>query len=276
MEWFLSDSVLAKGSNLINILLIILGACFVQVGLRYVLQKVAAIATKQELFKTTRARQKRIKTINSIVSASSAMIVWFVATVMIMQELGIPVAPLLTSAGIIGAALAFGTQSIIKDFISGLLIIAEDRYKVDDFVELHGGGAGTIRGRVEAVNVRATVVRTADGSLIHVPNGSILSTSNKSIATLKAFIDVDIDSATKVDEFATFITKLSDALQNDEPSAHLFKGPLSIASIEMVNGKKVSVRLEYQTTAKHQDDAKSTLLRRLAEAQSKNKLKLAG
>lgn len=276
METFILDIMDALSGDLLNVILIIFGATLVHILLKATLQNIASITTKQELFKTTRSRQKRIKTLNSIVGATSAMLVWFVAVVMIMQELGISVAPLLTSAGIVGAGLAFGTQSIIKDFISGLFIIAEDRYKVDDFVELHGGGAGTIRGRVEAVNVRSTVVRTADDSLIHVPNGSIVSTSNKSIPALKAFVDVDIDSSITIDSFAKYITKLSDSLQNDESVMHLFRGPLAIAAIESVNGKKVSVRIEYHTTAKHQDDAKSSLLRRLAEAQKNDKLKLAG
>lgn len=272
--YMLEDLFGGQAATVINIVLIVVCALFVQQLLRQVLRRITSMVTRQELFKSNRERKKRIKTLNSIIGAGSALLVWFVAALMIMQELGIPIAPLLTSAGLIGAAVAFGTQSIIRDLVSGIMIIAEDRYKVDDYVEIHGGG-GLVRGRVEAVNVRATILRVEDGSLIQVPNGSISSTSNKSIPNLKAFVDIAISNTMTVGDLSVYLQKLTDEIARDDAIAHLFKGPLSVAAIQAIGEKKTNVRIEYGTSAKNQDAARSVLLQRLAEAHTKKQLKLA-
>lgn len=270
----MEDLLGAQAATIVSIVIIVACALFVQYLLRHILRRVSAMVTKQELFRSNRERKKRIKTLNSIIGAGSALLVWFVAALMIMQELGIPIAPLLTSAGLVGAALAFGTQSIIRDFVSGIMIIAEDRYKVDDYVEIHGGG-GLVRGRVEAVNVRATILRIEDGSLIQVPNGSITSTSNKSVPNLRSFVDIDISSAMTIDDFSAYLRRLSDEIAQDESIAHLFKSPVSLASVGAIGEKKTNVRVEYITSAKNQDVAKSILLRYFAEGHAKKQLKLA-
>ncbi len=100
-------------------------------------------------------------------------VVYLIAAIMIISELGIDTGPLLASAGVLGVALGFGAQSLIKDFMNGMFIIIENQYRVGDEVKI-----GETSGVVESITIRTTTLRGKNGSLHHVPNGAISVTTN--------------------------------------------------------------------------------------------------
>ena len=264
------DSI-GTGTNTILFILIIIGcALLTQAFLRFVLQRSTAFLTRKELFNNTRERQKRIKTINSIIGAVAGITVWSIAGLMILQKLGVPIAPIIASAGIVGAAIAFGTQSLIKDFVSGLFIIAENQYHIDDYVDI-----GSISGKVEAVSVRTTAVRGEDGSIYYIPNGSISMTSNKSVGPIKEILKLELAADTNLTTFAKKISEISEKLTTDEATSDLFVEGPSVGSITAVTKKSISLQIEFKVTASKRKRAASAVWRAIAAANKKESVHLA-
>lgn len=117
--------------------------------------------------------EKRKKTIAGILIGVLNILVWPIAIIMVVSQLGVNIAPLIAGAGIIGLAVGFGAQSLVKDVISGLFIIIENQYRVGDVVQL-----GTTAGIVESISLRVTSLRDLDGVVHNIPNGTIDQTSN--------------------------------------------------------------------------------------------------
>jgi small-conductance mechanosensitive channel len=124
----------------------------------------AALLDTGELL-STRAGQ-RIEALAAALAGAMSFVVWVVATLAVLHVLGVRVGVLLTGAGLIGVALGFGAQSLIRDFLAGVFILVEDQFGVGDEVDL-----GVATGSVEAVTLRATRLRSVDGTVWHVPNG---------------------------------------------------------------------------------------------------------
>jgi small conductance mechanosensitive channel len=120
-------------------------------------------------------RRQRAETMGSLLKSIATAVIATVVIFMIVAQLGYDIAPLIASAGIVGIALAFGAQSLVKDFLSGIFLIVEDQYGVGDSVMV-----GTTTGTVEAVTLRVTRLRAADGTVWYVRNGEILSVGNLS------------------------------------------------------------------------------------------------
>ena len=120
--------------------------------------------------------EQRISAITGVLRSVAGFVILLLAAFAVLSELGVEVAPLLAGAGVVGVALGFGSQSLVKDFLSGLFILVEDQFGVGDLVELDGQTTGT----VEAVSLRTTRLRAEDGTVWHVPNGAIIRVGNKS------------------------------------------------------------------------------------------------
>ncbi|QPK78795.1 mechanosensitive ion channel family protein [Corynebacterium lizhenjunii] len=119
-------------------------------------------------------RVSRIKTLAGVARSAVAIFIWVWAGVTILAQLGVNVAPLIASAGIVGVALGFGAQSLVKDFLSGIFMLLEDQYGIGDTIDLGNG----IFGDVEDITLRITTVRDIDGALWYVRNGEILQVAN--------------------------------------------------------------------------------------------------
>ena len=119
-------------------------------------------------------RQARADSISSVVGSTAAVIIWVIAVITILGELGIDLGPLIAGAGIAGVALGFGAQSIVKDFLAGLFVLIEDQYGIGDTVDL-----GEASGTVQEISLRTTVLRAQDGTVWHVPNGEVVRVGNR-------------------------------------------------------------------------------------------------
>ena len=118
-------------------------------------------------------RAQRAATISSVLRNLASILVWTIAVLIVLGEIGVDLAPLIASAGIAGVALAFGTQSIVRDYLSGMFVVLEDQYGVGDEID-----TGVATGTVEWVSLRMTRLRDADGVAWHVPNGEIKRVAN--------------------------------------------------------------------------------------------------
>ncbi|WP_204075921.1 mechanosensitive ion channel family protein [Planotetraspora phitsanulokensis] len=135
----------------------------------------------------TERRRQRAETMGSVLRSLASVIILGTATLMIMARLGVELAPLLTSVGIIGVAVGFGAQELVKDFIAGMFMLLEDQYGVGDVID-----TGVATGTVEAVTLRITRIRDADGTVWYVRNGTITRVGNESQGWSRALVDVPV------------------------------------------------------------------------------------
>src|SRR5262245_60829022 len=132
-------------------------------------------------------RNARAESIGAALAGVVAVAIWIVAIFSIASVLGVDLAPLLAGAGVAGIALGFGAQSLVRDCISGLFMLIEDQYGIGDQVDL-----GAASGTVERISMRTTVLRGADGTVWHVPNGEVRRVGNQSKLWSMAVVDVDV------------------------------------------------------------------------------------
>ena len=132
-------------------------------------------------------RQARLTSISAVVGSTTAVVVWSMALVIALGELGVELGPMIAGLGIAGVALGFGAQSLVKDCIAGLFMLVEDQYGIGDVVDLDEA-----TGVVERISLRTTVLRGLDGTVWHVPNGEVRRVGNMSQLWSVALVDVDV------------------------------------------------------------------------------------
>jgi small conductance mechanosensitive channel len=132
-------------------------------------------------------RTARLESISGVVGSTATVVIWTIALITALGELGVNLGPLIAGAGIAGVALGFGAQSLVKDCISGLFMLLEDQYGIGDVVDLDEA-----TGVVERISLRTTVLRGVDGTVWHVPNGVVQRVGNRSQLWSVALIDVDV------------------------------------------------------------------------------------
>ncbi len=165
--------VFENQTTLISIITITIGALAIVRFGDAMISNMIKRTLKHTDYESPSETKKRRETISQILSGALHILVWPIALIMIVSQLGIDIAPLLAGAGIVGLAVGFGAQSLVKDVISGLFIIIENQYRVGDVVQL-----GETAGIVERINLRVTTLRDLDGIVHTIPNGTIDQTSN--------------------------------------------------------------------------------------------------
>lgn len=159
---------------------------------------------------TKEATGKRQKTLIRIFSGALNIIIWLVAIMMILSEFGINVSPILAGAGILGVALGFGAQYMIRDFLAGLFIIIENQYRVGDVACLDG-----TCGLVEDITIRKTILRDLDGIVHHIPNGEIKKASNLSKQFARVNLNIGISYNSDLEKVIKVVNQVGKELAED-------------------------------------------------------------
>ena len=161
--------------------------------------------------------QMRTETMVAILTSVVTFLVWGVAVVTILGTLGLELGPLIASAGIVGVALGFGAQNLVKDFLSGTFILLEDQYGIGDIVDLRDSiGTPGANGTVEGISLRTTRIRDIEGVVWHVPNGEIRTAGNKSQQWARSLLDVSVAYDTDVAQACALLKQTADELWRDE------------------------------------------------------------
>lgn len=207
MQNFLQNLIPWLLSSGVKILLILIFAALINViGKRFIGRMVVS-GVKDG---TKEGTEKRQKTLTKIFSASLKVVVWLVAIMMILPEFGINVGPILAGAGILGVALGFGAQWMIRDFLAGLFIILENQYRVGDVVCFD-----KTCGLVEDINLRKTILRDLDGTVHHVPNGEIKKSSNLSKSFARVNLDISVAYKENLDRVVEILNMVGKELAED-------------------------------------------------------------
>lgn len=259
-----------SAEHLLNIVIIVVAAYVIQrISTRAISRAIRKTTMRHDLFPTQADRQKRVKTLDSLIAALMHVVVWIVAGIMIISELGINAGPLIASAGVIGVALGFGAQNLIKDFMSGMFIIVENQYRVGDIIEI-----GTVSGVVEAISIRTTVIRDLDGDLHHVPNGTITVTTNKTMHYARINEDITVGLKTDVDQLIHVINHVGEAMSEQTELKKLILEPPQFERIVHFSQDGIVVKVLAKTVAGEQWRVSGELYKQLKKAFDKHGIEI--
>jgi small conductance mechanosensitive channel len=156
-------------------------------------------------------RKQRAETMGSVLKSIASGLIFAIVIVMVLDQVGVNIAPIIASAGIVGVALGFGAQNLVKDFLSGIFMILEDQYGVGDSVDL-----GEAVGTVEAVGLRVTRLRDVDGTVWYVRNGEILRVGNQSQNWARTVLDITVAYESDLDQVQQLLQEEATAMYEDE------------------------------------------------------------
>lgn len=203
----------------------------------------------------------RAETLSLVLRSIASFVIWGIAFITILGELGIDLGPLIAGAGLAGVAIGFGAQSLVKDFLAGIFILVEDQYGVGDIVDV-----GEATGTIEAVSLRTTRLRDVNGTVWHVPNGQILRVGNKSQQWARALLDLAVAHDTDIAEAERVIKETADRVWKDPAWAGQVLEEPEVWGVERIGPEGVTIRLVVKTLPARQFDIMRELRGRIKVA----------
>src|SRR5204863_4137406 len=202
--------------------------------------------------------EQRAKTIADALVSLLKVVVWSIAGLIVLDVVGVNLAPLLAGAGIAGIAVGFGAQTLVKDVIAGLFILIEDQYGVGDVVSL-----GDATGTVEDINLRVTRLRAVDGTVFFVPNGEIKKVGNASMEWSRALLDVIVSADADPDAVSAALEDEARAFAADPDARGLVLDDPDVSGVLTMTPEAVTIRLVVRTAPRQQWQVARELRRRL-------------
>lgn len=212
--------------------------------------------------------EQRANALAGVLRSVVSFVIFAIAGFLVLDELGINLAPLLAGAGIVGVALGFGAQSLVRDFLSGMFILIEDQFGVGDIVALD-----SVRGTVETISLRTTQLRGVDGTVWHVPNGEIRRVGNMSKHWSRAVLDVEVAYGTDIDQARAVIKRVADAVWRER--ADVLEEP-RVLGVETLGASSLTLRLVVKTRPSHQWETSRVLRERIKRAFDEEGIELQG
>lgn len=204
---------------------------------------------------------QRARTIGSVLRSTSSVVILTVAAIMVLAEFGVALAPVLASAGIVGVAVGFGAQNLVKDVLSGMFMLLEDQYGVGDIVD-----AGSATGIVEAVGLRITTLRDDNGTVWYVRNGEIARVGNKSQGYAVAVVDLLLSHAADVGAASGLAGRVARARVTATDLAAAVTGDVEVLGVEKVANEGVTLRLVVRVNPGRQFDVQRALYTAVTDA----------
>jgi small conductance mechanosensitive channel len=186
--------------------------------------------------------QKRTQTLGSIIRYVLIIAIFIVAAMTALKELGVEIAPVLAAAGIVGLAVGFGAQSLVKDVISGFFILLEDQIRVGDVVQVAGKG-----GLVEKINLKTTILRDLAGNVHYVPNGHIDVVTNMTKDFSRYVFDIGVAYREDVDEVIGVIKEVDEGLRNDSDYKDDILEPIEILGLDQFADSAIIIKARTTT-----------------------------
>jgi moderate conductance mechanosensitive channel len=208
-----------------------------------------------------RRHAQRVDTLASVMRNVVSVIVWMVAVLVILSDLGVDMAPLLASAGVATVIIGFGAQQVVRDYLAGLFMLMEDQYGVGDVIDV-GDAVGT----VELVSLRVTRLRDVEGVVWWVPNGQMTRVGNKSQQWSRALLDVAVAPDTDINEATDVIQQTADEMWRDEQWKGRLLDEPEVWGVEDIGVAGMLIRLVVKTVPNEQWDVSRELRARLKRA----------
>jgi small conductance mechanosensitive channel len=211
------------------------------------------------------ARVSQVTTLAGVIRTSGLAVISILAGLQLLDTVGINLAPLLTSAGIAGVAIGLAAQNIVRDMFNGVLILIEDQFNVGDTVRVAG-----VAGVVEAMTLRKTTVRDADGTLYIIPNSQITTVANLNADFSVATINVSVDFSADPDQVIDLLTGIAKDIRSSEQFNRVFVADPQILGVDSVKGSELIFPVVFKTLATKQYGPMREFRRRVRLALAEN------
>jgi len=237
--------------NLLAIVLLVLGAILLTRLANWLRDKIMAqinarASETDELVRSEGAKHRVI--VAQVVTWSALAVIYIVTGVLVMENLGVPLAGLVAPAALLSAALGFGLQRFVQDIGAGFFITGERQYGFGDVVTIAATGVGQpVTGTVEDVTLRVTRLRTVSGEVITTPNGQIIQVTNLSRDWARAVIDVPVPSACDVNHVTEILRRVGEEAYSDDRLRKMMLDPPTVMGVEKMEVDTFSVRMVART-----------------------------
>lgn len=215
--------------------------------------------------------QRRASTLGGILIRLVTVTVWFVAILMLLRELAIDVMPILTGAGIVGLAIGFGAQNLVRDVISGFFLILEDQVRVGDIARING-----VPGVIEHVNLRTLVLRDNEGAVHVFPNGTVTALANLSKQFSNAIVEIRVRYTENMENVFDAIRQVGESMQSDPQWGSLLLAPIEVLGVESIADGAATVKAKFKTQPLDQSKVANEVRRRVLKAFVERRIKFAG
>jgi moderate conductance mechanosensitive channel len=224
-------------------LIILLAALASRFGVRAARRSVISLGTRSPLREAVGGRaEARATTLAGVTASVVRVAIWTVAFLLMLDEVGFNLGPLLAGASVVGVALAFGAQSLVRDVLSGFFILLEDQYGVGDTITVFD-----VTGTVEEVNLRVTQLRAGDGTVWYIPNGEIRKVGNSAKEWSKALVDIRVPEGLGLGRAIPAVTTELDALAADPAWTESLLEKPEMLGVEDIAGEFLTVRVSAKT-----------------------------
>jgi len=219
---------------------------------------------------TTSEIEQRTQTISTVLRSTGLVLIVSVASMMILRQLGVDIAPILAGAGIAGIAIGLGAQALVKDVLSGFFILLENQFGVGDFIETAG-----LSGTVERMSLRATWLRAISGTLHVIPNGEIRTVSNRNRGWARVIIDVRIPYDENIDRAEELLGTLTKEIVEEEAYTSIVRSEPSVLSVAELAESWVTLKILLMTTAGQQWAISRDLQKRIVKSFNQEGIRFA-
>jgi small conductance mechanosensitive channel len=245
LNWFVLESVPVWVTGFGRVLLILAaayGASIVARRIARTAQTSAVAAMARHAGGSTFELEKRATTIIGIARKTAVSLIWGVAVVIALEEIGFDITPIIAGAGVAGLAVGFGAQNLVRDVISGFFMLIENQIRVNDVAVINGTG-----GLVEEINLRTTVLRSADGGVHVFPNGSITTLSNMTREYSYYVLDLGVSYAEDTDRVVAVLREVAGQMASEEPYREMILEPIEILGVDRFTDSAVVIKARIKT-----------------------------
>lgn len=253
----------------VKIAVIIIVGYLIHRSARIFIEKIIRRIVVTDRFWDKDGEKKRENTLIRIFTTSIGILVWILAVLMIFQEAGVAIGPLLAAAGIAGLAFGFGGQYLIRDLISGLFFIMENQYRIGDVVCFDG-----VCGLVEDISLRMTTLRDLDGTVHHVPHGEIKKVSNLSKLFARVNLNIGVSYASNLEQVIAVVNKVGRELSEDVVWKDSILKPPQFLRVEDFADSAIIIKILGETKPLKQWDVAGELRKRLKIAFDKEGIEI--
>ncbi|QDV33206.1 mechanosensitive ion channel family protein [Tautonia plasticadhaerens] len=242
----------------VKVVVIILGMVLLRWGSGLLSRRIVTLLSSRSQRGTTAEKEHRISTLVGVFDNAASVAIVIGGFLMVFQEVGVPVGPLLGGAAVFGLAVAFGAQNLIRDYFYGFVILLENQYKLNDVIKIRD-----IAGQVEAITLRVTVLRDLEGCVHFVPNGEITQVTNMTHGWSRALFDIGVAYKENVDRVMEVIMEVGKELRKDPMFRMLILEDPTMLGVDSFADSAVQIKFFIKTRPLQQWAVKRELLRRL-------------
>jgi small conductance mechanosensitive channel len=241
-----------------RLLVILFGMFLLQFISRLFSHRIVHWMSTSGMWGTRKEREDRAQTLVGVFRNTALVVIWGGGVLMMLQEIGIPIAPLMGGAAVVGLAVAFGAQNLIRDFFYGFVILLENQYNLNDVIQI-----GELSGQVEEITLRVTVLRDIEGRVHFIPNGEVTSVTNFTHGWSRALFDIGVAYKEDPDQVMQVIQEIGRDLRRDPIFGLMILEDLTMLGVEQLADSAVVIRFYIKTRPLQQWSVKREMLLRI-------------